>query len=390
MHSIRSIAFVILSLFCTVIVIAPSNAQSTKNVELSEAIGGLKIGGHVHSLATNLDQDLSGSGSNHSGAIDVNSVELSLIASPLRAVDANVTWLLEEGFPDQGAPDDNFNVDQAYVVLSGNKRALTDREGRSNFNVNPWYAKVGKQYVPFGTQMEYHTFDVISEPQTLALSETLESSFLLGYTPSVKWKLYGGVFSGDGGDTEGGTAEDDDIDDFFLGLDAYHDYGGMVSLQWMNNINNSIALVEEAGPGVEEVGGLSAFGSWSHGNVKLQLAHVRALDEYDTGPLIPSGSGQAQPVATTMEVTYKGVTKLGDRPVNGTLVFDSTDEWAGHPDQVLGAVVDVAILPGVTGSVEYLTRDYDNTSSSGLEDERLISARVAVGFEELVQGATNQ
>lgn len=152
-------------------------------MELSEALDGVAVGGHVHSIATHLDQEFRGGGSDDTGALDVNYVELGLTASPVRAVDANVTLLLEEE-RDGGTPGDNFAVDQAYVVLAGNHRALADREDRGDFDVNPWYLRAGKFYVPFGTRMEYHTFDVISEPQTLAMAETLESQVTLGYTPT--------------------------------------------------------------------------------------------------------------------------------------------------------------------------------------------------------------
>jgi hypothetical protein len=368
----------------------PSSARTPNKIDLGEALGGMKIGGHVHSIATSRARDFQDDTSGDTSAIDVNSVELSLAASPLKAVDANVTWLMEEGFPDGGSPGQSFAVDQAYVVLSGNSRVLTKREERGDFDVSPWYAKIGKQYIPFGTEMEYHTFDVISEPQTLQMAETLESSVLLGYTPSETVNIYGGAFSGSGGDFEAGSAQDNEIDDYFLGLDVRHAFDGTISLQWMNNINNSIALTTEAGTSAEVVGGFSGYASTALGPVRLQLAHVRALDEYDNGGLVTSGAGQDQPAATTLEVSYAGLAQIMGRSVTGTLVYDSTEEWLDHPDQTWGAVVDATVFPGVTGSVEYLDRDYDRTYSGFLADERIISARLAVGFEDLFRGSNGR
>lgn len=357
------------------VTIAPLHAQSNR-VELGQ-LGGLQFGGHVNTLATSLDQSFQGGNGADTGAIDINSVELGLTASPMKHVDANIVWLREEGL-DDGAPGDGFAVDQAYATIAGNNRVLADRDERNDFDASPYYVKAGKMYSPFGTRMEYHTFDVVSEPQTLALAETLESSVLVGYTPANSLNMYAGIFSGDGADSESGSAEDADIDDYVVGFDYSQDLGTF-SVQWTNNINNSIALTNELGSGADANGGLSLYGRLNRGPVTLQLAHVRATESYDRGTLADS-----EPSATTVELTYSGITTFRDRPIAGTLVYEQTDEWVDHPDDIYGAVIDVPVTKGVTGSLEYISRDYDRAFSSRLDDENLISFQLSVGFDELL------
>jgi hypothetical protein len=354
-----------------------SRAQTSPEAVNLADLGTVSIGGHVHTLATSLDQSFQGGNESDSGAIDINSVELGLTASPMKHIDANIVWLREEAF-DNGAPGDAFAVDQAYVTIAGNNRVLANREARDGYDAAPYYVKAGKMYSPFGTQMAYHTFDVVSEPQTLALAETLESSVLFGYTPSDRFKAYAGVFSGDGADSEGGSAEDAEIDDYVVGFDFTHEFGSF-SAQATNNINNSIALNGELGNAADANAGLSLYGSIKGGPVTLQVAHVRAMDEYERGALADS-----EPTATTVELTYSGLVDLDGRPVDGTLVYERTDEWTDHPADVYGAVIDVPVTRGVTGSVEYINRDYDREFSTGLEDEELIAARLSVGFNELL------
>lgn len=356
-----------------------THAKEGDPVRLSEALDGIRLGGHVHSIATGLRQEFRDGTRDDTSALDVNSVELGLTASPVQAVDANVTVLLEEEL-DGGTPGDGFAVDQAYVVLAGNHRPLVERNGRDRFEVNPWYLKAGKFYVPFGTRMDYHTFDVISEPQTLALAETLESQVTLGYTPFEGLDAYVGAFSGDGADSEGGSARDNELDDVYAGVDLNRDPVSL-SLQWTNNLNNSIALVEETGAQARAVGGLSVYGSLSRGAATLQLAHVRALDAYED----TLGASGNDPTSTSVEVTYNSLLQLYDQAFTGTLVYERTDEWVRHPETVHGLVVDAPLFEGTTASLQYLERTYD--ASSRLEDERLLSARLAVGFQELLGGA---
>lgn len=345
--------------------------------EESVKLGGLRIGGHINSIASRLDQNFTGGGSEDTGAVDVNSLELGVTASPLRYVDASVVFLMEEGL-DSGRATQDIDVDQAFVVLAGTHRVLADRPERRDMNVSPWYFKLGKFYSPFATQMDYHTFDVISEPQTLALGETLESTWMVGVAPSDHWRAYAGAFSGDGGDTEAGRGEDADLDDAVVGVDWTASRAGL-SVQWTNNINNSIALIGELGRAADENGGVSLYGRLEGGSLLFQAAYVTVTDDYRAGPL-----AGLTPDALTLELTGRGLVRVGGRPLDATLVYEQTDEWVDHPETVRGAVVDVGVLPGVTGSLEYIDRDYDPALSTRLDDEELVSARVSVEFAELV------
>ncbi len=340
--------------------------------------GGLRFGGAVRSVAAHLDQDFLGGGGADTGSVDVNTLELSVGASPHRYVDANVVLLMEEGL-DSGRAGQGLDVDQAYVVLAGTERVLADRPGREDVNACPWYLKLGKFYSPFGTRMAYHTFDVISEPQTLALGETLESLWMVGLAPSDGWKAYAGVFGGDGGDTESGRAEDDDLDDLVVGLD-WRTPRSELSVQWTNSINNSGTLIRELGPGADENGGLSLYGRLEGGPLLVQAAWVTATDEYEAGPL-----AGGTPEALTLELTARDLVRVGNRPLDGTLVYERTDEWIDHPEEVRGAVVDLGLMPGVMASLQYVRRDFDPVLANRLDQESLVAAQVSVGFSELLE-----
>ncbi len=381
----HSLGTIVVISFMLIFMSVPCVHSARKKRRFSQALKGLNLEGHVHTIGTHLSQDFKNGSTGDTGAVDVNSLELGMTAAPVKPVDAKVTLLMEEEL-DSGRPSQDFDVDQAYVVLAGNNRVLVDREARRDYETSPLYAKAGKFYVPFGTNIAYHTFDVISEPQTLSLAETLESAFQIGYTPSRSLNVYAGTFSGDGTDFENGSAEDNDVDDFFAGIDLSNGYGS-VSVQWMNNLNNSITLTEEidSDTPARNVGGISVYGDVRHGPAWLQVAYVSALNEYERGSLTNnSATDQPKPSAITTEMTYNGIAKLFDRPVHGTLVYEWTDEWLNHPENVYGLVLDVPVFRGVTGSIEYIQRDYDPDFSTGLDDGKLLSFRLAVEFEELL------
>lgn len=388
----RYLSFVFSTLVLFVgIAISSAGAQEIEPTDLSEAMQGLRFGGHIHAIGTYLDQERLNDSDQDASDINVNSTELYMSASPSRTVDANVTWLREEEF--DAEDKDSFDVDQAYVVLSGNSRVLTDRKGRGSFDVNPLYVKAGKFYVPFTTPLEYHTFDVISEPQALGLSETNETAFQLGFAPHDGLNSYIGVFRGDGSE---GSVAGDDANDVYAGIE--YDYGpGSLSAHWMSNLNNVGVLTEEIGDtGVDRVGGLGLYGSFESGPALLQVAHLRSLDDLeevgsDTRAIVSRASvDEPNPSATTVELTYSDFGSVLERSLTGTLVYERTDEWVDHPENVYGAVLDVPIINGVTGSMEYIQREYDSDFSTGPDREELVSFRMAVGFEELLTGVSDE
>lgn len=349
----------------------PARAQQQESVE--EFLGGISFGGHIHALATSQSQDLRSGNSNDSGTVDVNSVELGLTASPHKNVDASIVWLLEEGL-NSGAPGDEFAVDQAFVTIAGNRRMLSDGKGRGGLSGSPLYATVGKFYVPFGTKLGYHTFDVVSEPQSLALSETLESQFMLGFTPSSRLNAYAGAYSGSGPEEN----ENQSIDDFYLGTDLTLGIGSF-SAGWTNNINNSITLSSELNAAEDAVAGVALYGSLSGGPAQLQLQYVSAMDDYAQG----SFAGN-QPTAMTSELTLGEIVPIGNRAADFTLVYGVTDEWPAHPETTQGAVVDVPMVDGVVASAEYINREYDPALSGSVSETDIFSLRLATGFSNLL------
>ncbi|MFB6260831.1 MAG: hypothetical protein ABEK42_09155, partial [Thiohalorhabdaceae bacterium] len=134
-------------------------------------LSSMELGGHLHTLAHYRETAAVGGDTDQASDIHVNSLELGLTASPQRFLDAEVVWLMEEE-QGGGSPGQTFAVDQAFVTLSGNPRMLQEHPQRGEVAASPFYLQAGKFYAPFATQLDYHTFDVVAEPPTLALGET--------------------------------------------------------------------------------------------------------------------------------------------------------------------------------------------------------------------------
>lgn len=334
----------------------------------------MEIGGHLNVIASQSDtEDMSGNSDTVSD-VNVSSLEVGLVAGPTRHADVNVVWLLEEE-PGGGSPDQGFAVDQAFLTLSGTGRMLSERPDRENMEDSPLYLQAGKMYIPFAINLEYHTFDVISEPETLGMGETLESALLVGYSPTGVAHVYGGIYGGRGADE--GT--DDDLNDYILGLNAEFDPAGFV-VQWTNNINNSITLIDELDANEEANAGLTVNGHASLGPATFQISYVTAQDEYAIGDF-----ANQQPSAWNTEITFDGL-NLGSREWAVTGLYGQTDEWYDHPESTAGLVVDTSISDAITFSFEYLHREYDNKLSSGADQEDLFAVRLSTEFSEMLGG----
>ena len=345
----------------------------------------MEFGGHLHTLATYRETEAAGGGTAEVSDVHVNSLELGLTASPYRYVDANVVWLLEEG-PGGGSPGQSFAVDQAFVTLSGIPRMLKALDPRRGMAGPPFYLQAGRFYTPFATQLNYHTFDVISEPPTLTLGETLESGVRVGYYPDGI-HVFAGAFGGpgqDGGrldaDGDGTIDADSELDDWFAGA-SLEGALGRVTLQWMSNINNSLALQEELGR--EADGGLTARAEDANpglgalrrtgaGLLTLQGSYVRARDEFQHGVM----AGH-RPAAATGELTYRV-----NHSWEVTGVYHYTDDWPDHAERGVGGVVGTRLAPGLSVAAQYLHRSHD-TAISATDTERVAALLVDVEFGEL-------
>jgi len=351
--------------------------------ERPDFLSSMEIGGHLHTLATYHETEAAG-GTEEVSDIFVNSLEVGLAASPYRFLDANVVWLLEEA-PGGGSPGQPFAVDQAFVTLSGTPHMLKRRENRRDMAGPPWYLQAGKFYIPFATDLNYHTFDVVSEPPTLVLGETLESGVRLGYYPDGI-HVFGGVFGGRG---QEGAADripsdepdqDEKLNDFFAGL-SLQGGPGKVAVRWMSNLNNSITLQDEVGhqadgdptARTEDANpGLAVYVRTRAGPVTLQGAYVSAQNEYEQGLL----AGH-RPRAATGELTYRF-----DGIWEATAVYQHTGDWPGHARRGIGAVVGARLAPGLSVAAEYLERSHHRAHSS-IRGERLASLLLDVEFGEM-------
>jgi hypothetical protein len=346
-------------------------------------LSSMEFGGHLHTLASYQATESADGATDEVSDIHVNSLELGLTASPYRFLDANVVWLLEEG-AGGGAADQAFAVDQAFVTLSGTPAMLKASDQRRRLaGVPPVYLQAGKFYAPFATDLNYHTFDVISEPPTLALGETLESGLRVGYAAGAV-HAFGGVFGGAGqdGGPNGASidAADDDLDDYFLGV-AVAGAPGKLAVRYISNLNNSLTLQEELGKTAAGNAtaraeaanpGLALHGRTGAGPVTLQASYVAARDAYQYGAL----AGH-RPTAATGELTYRV-----NHTWEATAVYHHTADWPDHAERGAGAVVGARLAPGLSLAAQYLHRRHD-TDLSGTDREQVAGLLLDVEFGEL-------
>ena len=346
-------------------------------------LSSMEFGGHLHTLASYQATRRADGATDAVSDIHINSLELGLTASPYRFLDANVVWLLEEG-AGGGAADQAFAVDQAFVTLSGTPAMLKASDQRRRLaGVPPLYLQAGKFYVPFATDLNYHTFDVVSEPPTLALGETLDSGLRVGYADGAV-HAFGGVFGGSGqdGGPNGASidAADDDLDDYFLGV-SVAGAPGKLAVRYISNLNNSLALQEALGrtaagnatARAETANpGLALYGRTGAGPVTLQASYVAARDAYQYGAL----AGH-RPTAATGELTYRV-----NHTWEATAVYHHTADWPDRAERGAGAVVGARLAPGLSLAAQYLHRSHD-TDLSGTDREQVAALLLDVAFGEL-------
>jgi hypothetical protein len=379
--------------------LAFSPAQAADGQELS-FLQSMEFGGHLHSIGIYHEKTPQQGNTDSRSDIQVNSVELGLASSPRPYMDTNIVWLLEEP-TNGGSAGQSFAVDQAFVTLSATPRMLREHDQRDDMDGPPVYAQVGKFYAPFATRINYHTFDVVSEPPTLALGETLESGLRLGYRPE-NFHVFGGVFGGPGthgGDindannndaVDAGEAQNEQLDDFYAGV-GVDGALGQITVQWMSNLNSSIALqnelnlTEDGEPtdrAEEANAGVNVYARTGTGPLTLQGSYVAVQEDYERGAM----AGH-QPAAATGELTYRA-----NDTWQATAVYHYTDDWPGHAERGVGGVIGARLAPGLSLAGQVLHREHDsglsNTDSENLAAV-LLDAEFGAVFGPLVRRSTS-
>ncbi len=316
---------------------------------------GITLGGVIEVEAAYTDD---GREADDTSDITLATVELGVDVHPVRHVSGFVLFSYEEGDSQQ------VEIDEAFIRLDGEDKV-------------PFFVQAGRQYLPFG----YLETRLISDPPTLELSETRESSVIAGYAQGGL-EITVGAFNGDVNKT---GEEDDHIDDYVAGavysLPGERDFRLMVGLSYISNIGESDTLEGEDGIDVDaggtiedDVPGVAAFIS---ANFKekafLDLAYVTATEAFESGELGFDAGRTAQPWAASLEVAYRVTDRLA-----AAIRYARADETGDFlPETQYGAAVHYAINDFLTLGLEYLYGEFDTAEN---EDIRTVLAQLAMEF----------
>ena len=329
-----------------------------QNTEGPVAAGGwfenVQIGGLVEVEAARTDPD----GGNSSSDVTLATVELAIAAQVHDWVGAEVVLLHEEDETD-------LEVDIGTITVSPPEQG--------------WFATAGQFYVPFGTFDTY----LISDPLTLEVAETRESSIRLGLeSHGVGGSVY--VFKGD--NRKGG---DDEIDNWGAHLFAATDMDSAavaVSAGYINDIGDSDALQDAVATNLgsndvqDHVGGWTAAALVESGSFVVIGEYVTASDSFRAAELPFAGAG-AEPAAWNFEGAYKF--RLAGRDAAFAIAWQGTDEALalGLPETRWLAGLTVEVISRTALSIEWAhDEDYDAADGGSGRSTDTVTAQLAVEF----------
>jgi hypothetical protein len=290
--------------------------------------------------------------------IVLSTVELGIDLDVHKYVRGHILFLWEE---DETEPVD---LDEAAITLGATE----------DF---PFFLIGGKVYVPFGM----FTSHFITDPLTLELGETRESSVLVGFANDI-FELKAGAFNGDIQE----TGKDDKINSFVgcaIATIPSEWLRGMelsFGLSYTNNIadsDNLQDLVSTTSGEIDDlVGGLGGWVSVSYGMFTLEMEYIGALDEFKANEFSFDKGKKSKPKVWNVELAVTPMEKLElAARYAGTdgIRLGVADGFL--PERQWGAVASYNIWSPVTVSLEYLHDKYDND-----DKQHIITGQLAVEF----------
>jgi hypothetical protein len=285
-------------------------------------------------------------------------LELGIDVDLFKYVRGHILFLWEE---DETEPAD---LDEATITLGATE----------DF---PFFLIGGKPYIPFGMFKSHF----ITDPLTLELGETGESSVLVGFANDI-FLLKAGAFNGN----IQKTGEDDKINSFvgcaIATVPSEWLKGAELSfgLSCTNNIADSDNLQELVSTTSREIADLiGGFGAWvsvTYGMFTLGMEYIGALDEFKENELSFDEGKKSKPKAWNVELAVSPIERLelaaryaGTDGIRSGIVdgFLAERQW--------GAVTSYNIWSLATLSLEYLHDNYEDG-----DKQRIISAQLAVEF----------
>ena len=317
----------------------------------------IEISGVAEVEAGYNDPDLGDSSSD----IVLATAEIGIAAEVNDWVSAETVLLFEED-------DTDLEVDVAVVTIANPNK--------------PWFISSGLMYEPFGT---FET-NLISDPLTLEIAETRETSVLAGIESNG---FRGGVYVFNGDLSEDG---DDDIDNFgaFVGYAQENDVSSFaVNLGYINDIGDSDTLQDTIQDNIDaaaveysdQVGGFSIDGIFTYGPFNVIAEYIMATDDFEANELTYRAGG-AEPEAFNIEVGYSF--NVGGIPMTAAIAYQGTDEAVALelPEERIIGGLSAEIFDGTALSFEW-AHDDDYSDSDGGTGEfggDTITSQLAVEF----------
>ena len=296
-----------------------------------------------------------------SSDIVLATAEIGIAAEVNEWVSAETVLLFEED-------DTDLEVDVAVVTIANPNK--------------PWFISSGLMYEPFGT---FET-NLISDPLTLEIAETRETSVLAGIESNG---FRGGVYVFNGDLSEDG---DDDIDNFgaFVGYAQENDVSSFaVNLGYINDIGDSDTLQDTIQENIDaaaveysdQVGGFSVDGIFTYGPFNVIAEYIMATDDFEANELTYR-TGGAEPEAFNIEVGYSF--NVGGIPMTAALAYQGTDEAVvlELPEERIIGGLSAEIFDSTALSFEW-AHDDDYSDSDGGTGEfggDTITTQLAVEF----------
>jgi hypothetical protein len=339
---------------------APGDVGGVRGLEerlgaLERIVEGVELSGTIEVEASYADMDY-----NDPATPDEESSDLELATAEL-GVDVGVTDDIKGHLLFLYEDDEDVVIDEAIIHFRADGVCEPGEMCVAPF---PWYASVGKLYIPFG----YFESHFISDPLTLELGETRETALVAGI--SAGWlNVAAGAFNGDVEET---NESDNHIENYVatarltLPPDTFEGLGLTAGVSYVNNIADSDNLEGDDGVGgalesVDDyVAGFSAFASASvMERFFLEAEYLGAMDDFEDGELA-FGTGKLEPKTWNFEFAFAAA-----EDVTLAIKYEGSDDCGSLlPEEQYGAVVSYGLADNVALSVEYLTGEFEN------DDER--------------------
>lgn len=217
----------------------------------------------------------------------------------------------------------------------------------------PWFARGGRQYLPFGNFRSH----LVSDPLTLLLGETRSTAIVAGYQSAHgSGSLF--LFDNNNG---GASLRMTPVDGVELGASYLVDLGA------------SNAELRPA-PSRRQVGGASAFAVLAAGPIELSGEVLGALRPFSAAGLDLDGGGSNDlPLTWNFEAAWA----LGER-VELAARYEGSRDLAGQPQGQFGGAGSWRPREDITLALEYLR----GTFARGFDSDRrdLVTAQLALAF----------